>query len=219
DMSEDPTRNADALAGTLTPQPQFGRLTAPIEAGLRNWLRAPPPAPPAEQQDQVTNNGSAAATSGVTGEAAGGASAADRARPATSSAESRAAAGAHPGANPARRANDRSGSLVRPPPEPAAWSGPSLKQVGHFAVFTLLALAAFVAYGSVHPAAIAGYLLVFALATETMQLFLITRSARAMDLAVDGAGILLAWAALAALRAVSRGRWGRARRAARDAGP
>ena len=207
-----------ALAGTLTPQPQFGRLTAPIEAGLRDWLRPAPPA--AEPRDRLPKSESTVATAGPAATPAESRATARARRGAGAGAGEGAGEGADAGAD--RGADDRSGPSARPPREPAAWSGPSLKQAGHFAIFTLLALAAFVAYGSVHPAAIAGYLLVFALATETMQLFLITRSARAMDLAVDGAGILLAWAALAALgalRAVARGRGGRAERAARDAGP
>lgn len=76
----------------------------------------------------------------------------------------------------------------------------SLKQAGHFAVFACLVVALGWAFPHLSGFAPGFYLLLFAVATESLQLFLITRSARMIDLAIDAAGILVGLGALTLLR-------------------
>lgn len=90
------------------------------------------------------------------------------------------------------------------------------KELGHFAVFALLSLAAFMAYPAVPGGVRLMYLAVFALATESLQLFVVTRSARLSDLAVDLSAIVLVGGAIALLRRI---RAAARARSARDAPP
>ena len=64
-----------------------------------------------------------------------------------------------------------------------------LKQAGHFAVFACLAVALGWAFPHLSGLVSGFCLLLFGLATESLQLFLITRSARLTDLAIDATGI------------------------------
>lgn len=93
------------------------------------------------------------------------------------------------------------------------------KDAGHFAVFFLLAVAAAAAYPQAGSVVTVLYLAIFALATECLQLFPITRSPSLSDLAIDVFGVVVGTATVAALRiAVSALRRPRSRSASPGAG-
>ncbi|RMD65019.1 MAG: hypothetical protein D6826_01075 [Alphaproteobacteria bacterium] len=179
-----------AVIGAVLPQPQLAHLTAPVEATLSAWLAPPQPSVPAAV------SGTSASGSPLSGE---------------------------PPAQPTPRPRP---SVPRPSVPRAADAAPAgllttligaarigLKQVGHFAVFALLAL---IALGAVPPRrwlAVLALLVTFALTTEALQLFVITRSARLVDVAIDSGGLLSGVAAAAVLGRITAAARGWRRRA------
>lgn len=183
-----------ALAGTLTPQPTFRELSAPVEAWaltLANVLFKPrpeptlEPAPPVRVLEQAEPDEMAP-------------------RPEGSAPKMRGAETPAPPSETARATPPPSGiTVVAPPAEPGYPF--SFKQVSHFAMFLLLGLAGFSAFPRAPWLGRLACLAGFAAVTEALQWFVVTRGSQLSDLAVDAAGLLLAGALVAA------GEWALAR--------
>jgi len=70
------------------------------------------------------------------------------------------------------------------------WPSPDIYKAGHFAMFAMLSVVAFSRRSyPVSRTRMSGYLLLFALVTEVLQLLVAGRSAQLGDLIIDGAGI------------------------------
>lgn len=106
--------------------------------------------------------------------------------------------------------------LVQAPVAPETDYPFSFKQLSHFAVFFLLAVAAVAAFPRTPRSALLACLGAFAIATEVLQSFVVTRNGSLADLAIDAAGLALAALAVAAADRITAS--ARARRRAR-AGP
>lgn len=171
---------AVALLGTLTPQPYFQRASVPIESLARSWLTP-------------------SVVGVVTSSSESGEVATEVAPLADGASSNELDAASRDAAPPAEGTSERLNRRGRP--EPKAYE-PTFKQAGHFAVFAALAIALVWAFPEVPLLVRAIYLLVFALVTECLQLFLITRGASLADLAVDLAGIALASGLFALVRRV-----------------
>ena len=170
---------AFTLAGTLTPQPGFRTVTEPIESlalAATDLLFARQASPP-PQARQVP---------GIPGAADKGSEAGSPARGAVEEpAESPASEPAAP--NPAR---------IRAAPSPDYPF--STKHAAHFGVFFLLGLACYAAFPRSSWLGRTLCLASFAVATESLQWFVVTRGSSILDLAVDLAGLALAAAMTAA---------------------
>jgi hypothetical protein len=169
-----------ALAGILAPQPYFGQLMKPVEEAARSMASITSTAG-ADHYEVITKR---------------------RDSP-TAGPES-----SPPEPDGSRREVGVDSSYQAPYVSPGrAFHGVTLKQAGHFAVFFLLAVFASFVFRPAPVRTIVWYLGIFAISTETLQYFLITRSSQSLDVVVDivavaaGCGIsALAW------RLIGRGR-------------
>ncbi len=194
-----------ALAGTLAPQPAFRTAVQPVESlvlevadSLIGHRFSSPP-----------QSRRAAGTPSVTGGGAEAGRPADRA--VEESADSQTSKPAAP--ERSRASKPTAPELMRvvaPPPPDYPFS---FKEAGHFFVFLLLGIACFAAFPRSSWYGRTLCLVSFAVATESLQWFVVTRSSSVTDLAVDTAGLALAAAVTAtsswitaAVRARNRGR-------------
>ena len=164
---------AIALGGALMPQPTFRQVSAPLEAWTLQvanaiFYRAPEVAEPALPDLTVPET---AQTEAIRTESA---------EPRTTQQESLGEAG------------DAANALAVPPrPDYPV----TFKQLGHFAAFFLLGLTAIAAFPNASWPDRLTCLAGFAIATECLQWFVVTRTGQIVDLIADGAGLTLAVAA------------------------
>ena len=169
-----------ALSGTLTPQPTFRNLTAPLEfwaLALADAVFLPSPEPLSVPEPSVPKSPPPESPGGTP--PAPKASTADASQSETSLPEA------------SRREASRLGEpMALPAPRPDYPF--SFKQLSHFGAFYLLGLAAFLAFPRASWAARLGCLGCFAIVTECLQWFVVTRTGQLFDLVSDGLGLGLA---------------------------
>jgi len=180
------------LIGTLTPQPAFRTAIEPLEslvlAGADSLFWQRPTSPSLPQQ--------AASTLSAARDRAGVDSGAREVL-------TRGARGDQ--TNVVREAPVKAQPLARAAPMPARFATSerpdypfSFKEIGHFSLFFLLAIACYAAFPRTSWSGRFVCLASFAVATETLQWFVVTRSSSVKDLAVDMAGLALATVVAAA---------------------
>jgi hypothetical protein len=172
-----------AFAGTLTPQPYFGQMMKPVEGAARSMVSITGTA------DAGHHEAAAKPSDSPTSGAESSTRQPDGARPKVGVGSSR--------------------QLPYVPPR-GVFHDITLKQVGHFAVFFLLAVFAGFAFRPAPVRVILWYLGIFAISTEALQFFLITRSSQLLDVAVDVVGVAagcgisaLAWRLIGRRRAIA----------------
>ncbi len=190
-----------ALVGTLTPQPYFRSVTAPLEGlalavadytvdRLRSWIRTPPGT--AEPRDLAKDLGTAPSNAAPKTSAANGSGQ----TPPKDRSEGRAEVESE-----SETANATAEtSAARAPPQIDYPFNP--KQIGHFAAFFLLGLAGFAAFPQAPWAGRLVCLSSFALATESLQWFVVSRNSAVPDLVADLIGLALAASVVAVLSGI-----------------
>lgn len=210
-----------ALASVLTPQPFFMKVTGPLDEQLEVWmdqLAPPPPAPsppalagPLAPPDDISGPGDNADTAPTSAPSPPDQTRADRAPQSGPEETQRPAA---PPPSPSDTAAERPLQPVTTLVQVARELGirrddVNIKTAGHAAVFFAIALASFLAFPQVAVGWRIAFLFLFAVSTEALQLFVITRTSSGVDLIIDavglGTGCVVGWA-LARLLTASHAR-------------
>jgi VanZ family protein len=167
---------AIALGGALMPQPTFRQVSAPLEAWTLQvadavFYRAPEiaaPIPPRDIESPAP------------------------AQPETPSSETVQTDSAEAEPTQQGRSSENSAAAIALAAPPRPDYPVTFKQLGHFAAFFLLGLAAIAAFPRASWAERLICLAGFAIATECLQWFVVTRTGQVVDLLADGAGLVLA---------------------------